>query len=132
MTTNEPADSQIEYGRTASYGSTTTKDATLTTDHSVTISGLTKSTIYHFRVRSADAAGNVGFTADSSFTTISKGGSGVTGDTTPPTVTLDAPVSGANVSGTLSVSVTAVDATGVKQVDFYIDGNPVATVTDPT
>ena len=40
-TTNEPATSQVDYGLTTSYGSTTTLDASLVTAHSVVISGLT-------------------------------------------------------------------------------------------
>src|SRR5207237_9902117 len=51
-TTNETADSQIEYGLTASYGSATTVDPTLGTSHMVTVGGLTGSTTYHYRVKS--------------------------------------------------------------------------------
>jgi hypothetical protein len=50
--TNLGADSQIEYGTTVSYGNTTTLDPALVTAHSVSLSGLTLSTEYHFRVKS--------------------------------------------------------------------------------
>ncbi len=44
------------------------------------------------------------------------------GDTTPPTVALTAPASGATVSGTIPVSATASDNVGVAAVEFK-DGN---------
>ena len=67
--TNELSDTQVEYGPTASYGSTTTLNATLATFHSTTFSGLTMNTWYHYRLRSRDAAGNLGVTADATFYT---------------------------------------------------------------
>ncbi len=67
-TTDTPADSQVEYGTTVSYGSTTPLDATAVTSHSVVLSGLTPSTLYHYRVRSANAAGAV-YSGDYTFTT---------------------------------------------------------------
>jgi hypothetical protein len=57
-TTDEPASSQVEYGLTASYGSATTVDTNLVLSHSVTLSGLSASSTYHFRAVSIDGAGN--------------------------------------------------------------------------
>lgn len=68
-TTDELADSQINYGTTDGYGSTTTLDSILTTSHSVALSGLTASTTYHYRVRSTDAQGNLAVSSDQTFTT---------------------------------------------------------------
>jgi hypothetical protein len=68
-TTDEPSTSQVEYGLTSSYGSASALDTQLVTSHSVPISGLTADTTYHFRVRSLDAAGNVGQSSDGAFTT---------------------------------------------------------------
>jgi len=67
-TTSEPADRQIEYGRTEAYGSSTIWDRTLSTQHSVTISGLARKATYFFQVLSRDATGNLG-TAQGSFRT---------------------------------------------------------------
>ena len=39
-TTNEPANGQVEYGPTTSYGGTTGLDSTLLTSHSQDLSGL--------------------------------------------------------------------------------------------
>jgi hypothetical protein len=67
-TTSEPADRQIEYGPTVGYGSSTTWDRTLSTQHSVTISGLARKTMYFFQILSRDATGNLG-TSQGSFRT---------------------------------------------------------------
>jgi hypothetical protein len=67
--TDEVATSQVEYGPTTAYGSTTTLDPTLVTLHAQTLSGLATSTLYHYRVRSADAAGNLAVSADATFST---------------------------------------------------------------
>jgi hypothetical protein len=68
-TTNEPATSQIEYGLTAAYGSHTPLLAELRLYHTARISGLMGGGLYHFRVRSQDAAGNLAVSRDTTFTT---------------------------------------------------------------
>lgn len=68
-TTNENADTQIEYGATTAYGSETTLNPTLSTNHSQVISGLTSNTLYHYRVKSKDASNNIAVSADYTFTT---------------------------------------------------------------
>src|SRR5262249_48323727 len=57
--TNEPADSQVEYGPTTSYGSSSPLDQALVTSHSITLSGLLANTTYYYRIRSRGAAGNL-------------------------------------------------------------------------
>jgi peroxiredoxin len=83
--TNEPATSQVQYGETETYGSSTTPDTNLSTSHSVTLTGLDPNTTYNFKVISTDAAGNEA-TAEGELTTLA------TADKTPPTI------SGVNVS----------------------------------
>jgi len=68
-TTNEPSDSQVEYGQTISYGNQTVLNNSMTTSHSVTLSGLAANTTYHYRVKSRDAAGNLAVSNDYIFTT---------------------------------------------------------------
>jgi PKD repeat protein len=46
----------------------------------------------------------------------------VAGDTTPPSVAMSAPAAGSTVSGTVTVSATASDASGVAGVQFRLDG----------
>ncbi|TSC72144.1 MAG: fibronectin, type III domain-containing protein, partial [Parcubacteria group bacterium Gr01-1014_38] len=69
-TTDEPSDSQVEYGTTITYGSSTTLDPARVTSHSQVISGLTANTLYHYRVKSRDAAGNLATSGDFTFTTL--------------------------------------------------------------
>lgn len=49
------------------------------------------------------------------------------GDVTAPTVAINLPQNGATVQENLNITVTATDDLGVKQVDYYIDGNVVGT-----
>ena len=49
--TSSPADSQVAYGTTSSYGSLTVLDPTLVTSHSQTLTGLTPNTTIHYQVR---------------------------------------------------------------------------------
>lgn len=77
--TDEPADSQVEYGLTTSYGSSTDLDSRLVTSHRVVIRDLTPSTNYHFKIRSADGALNVAVSDDQPFRT-------TPADTTPPVI----------------------------------------------
>ncbi len=77
---------------------------------------LSASTLYHYRVKSRDAAGNLATSADFTFTTA------LLGDTTPPTVSITAPANGATVAGTITVSASATDNVGVVGVQFKLDG----------
>jgi hypothetical protein len=70
-TTNEASDTQVEYGTTAAYGSSTTLNTSLVTSHSVGLSGLAASTTYHYRVKSRDVAGNMQTSGDFTFATFS-------------------------------------------------------------
>ncbi len=79
-TTDEVATSQIEYGTTTAYGSSTTKNETLQISHNQTLTGLLEDTQYHFKIKSADGFGNLTETGDTSLQTAKSG----TGDTTPP------------------------------------------------
>ncbi len=73
-TTNEPATSQVEYGTTTAYGQLSPLSATRVTNHSVTLTGLEPETVYHYRVLSRDAAGNLARSADRTFETDPVGG----------------------------------------------------------
>lgn len=67
-TTDEASNSVVEYGLTTSYGSSTS-NATNVTGHSITLSGLSANTLYHYRVKSTDVAGNTATSVDHSFQT---------------------------------------------------------------
>jgi hypothetical protein len=51
------------------------------------------------------------------------GGSATPADTTPPTVAVTAPAAGTTVAGTITLSASAADDTGVAGVQFLLDGN---------
>lgn len=69
-TTDENADSYVDYGLTASYEIGTESETSLVTSHSIVLSGLTEGTEYHFRVRSSDFCHNSASSSDYTFTTI--------------------------------------------------------------
>lgn len=70
-TTNEIADTAVEFGPTAAYTSTSTVNTLLTTAHSAALSGLAGGTLYHYAVLSRDIAGDRTASADYTFTTVS-------------------------------------------------------------
>jgi glucose/arabinose dehydrogenase/endonuclease YncB( thermonuclease family) len=81
-TTNEASDTQVEYGTTITYGSSTTLAPAMVTAHSQAVSGLQPNTLYHYRVKSKDAAGNLATSGDFTFTTATASPP----DTTPPVI----------------------------------------------
>ncbi len=107
-TTNVGANSQVEYGLTASYGASTTLNSSLVTAHTQALAGLSGGTLYHFRVHSADAAGNPAVSADFTFTTLPPP------DVTPPVLTA---VSAAPFLSSATVSWTT-DEGSDSQVDY--------------
>lgn len=67
--TNEPADSQVEYGTSGKYGLSTILESAAVTSHSQTLSGLAVNATIHYRVRSRDAAGNLAVSPDYTLST---------------------------------------------------------------
>ncbi|MDZ7309225.1 MAG: DUF4038 domain-containing protein, partial [candidate division KSB1 bacterium] len=64
------SDTQVEYGLTEAYGSLSPLDPNLRTSHAVALTNLNPGTLYHYRVRSRDAAGNLAVSRDSTFRTV--------------------------------------------------------------
>ncbi|HUS26337.1 MAG TPA: LamG-like jellyroll fold domain-containing protein [Nevskiaceae bacterium] len=122
-TTNEPSNSQIEYGLTTSYGTSTAVNTTMQTAHSQVVSGLDQDTTYHYRVRSVDAAGNASVSGDFTFHTQPAV------DTTAPTVPANV-VATANSTTQATVTWTAsTDNVGVSNYTVLRDGASVGTAT---
>jgi hypothetical protein len=67
-TTDEASNSAVEYGLTTSYGSSASNTANVS-NHSIALSGLSANTLYHYRVKSTDSAGNTATSVDHSFQT---------------------------------------------------------------
>lgn len=68
-TTSVPADSQVEFGTTTSYGRQSLLDPSTVTTHQVLLAGLDPETPYHFRVKSSTAAGTLSVSSDATFQT---------------------------------------------------------------
>lgn len=69
-TTSEPATSQVEYGTSTFYGTGISAfSPTLTTSHSVNVTGLTAGTLYNYRIKSRDLNGNYALDSNRTFTT---------------------------------------------------------------
>jgi regulation of enolase protein 1 (concanavalin A-like superfamily) len=68
-TTDEPASSSVSVGPTTAYESGAFGDANPVTSHSVTVTGLTPGSTYHYRVSSTNGAGLTGTGEDATFTT---------------------------------------------------------------
>ncbi len=134
-----PSDSQVEYGPTTAYGSTTSLVTTRVTAHTVTLSGLTPGTTYHLRVRSHDSDGVLAVGLDSTLavaapvmvalspsnTTISSGATqqfmATVSNTANPAVTWSATAGSVNSSGLFTASSVSspasVTVTATSQAD---------------
>ncbi|MBI4425945.1 MAG: hypothetical protein HY554_19600, partial [Elusimicrobia bacterium] len=115
-TTDEAADSLVEYGETPALGQASALDGNRVTSHGVGLRGLKSSTLYRYRVSSRDAAGNAAASELLSFTTSAPP------DTAAPAVALTAPADGALVRGTVAVGASATDDEGVVGVQLWLDG----------
>lgn len=119
--TNDPADSQVEYGITTAYGQMTARNTTFETAHAIVVSGLNAGTTYHYRVISRDAAGNTATSGDYVFTTQT------VPDTTAPSVPTNltaSPTSTPSVSLSWAASTDNVAVTGYQ---IWRDGAQLAT-----
>ena len=105
-TTDEKATSQVAYDTEshtdfADYQWKSTLDTILVKSHSVSLTGLTENTTYHYRVKSKDDSDNLATSGDKTFTTLAAA------DTTPPTVASTVPTANAtDVAITTTVTAT--------------------------
>ena len=120
-TSNEAATAVVQYGTTTSYGSQAAAIGS-GTGFAVPITGLTASTLYHYRWRVTDLAGNLTVSADQTFTTAAAGAANATLANFTPTAI-----------GTESVSMFAADLSSANhwvEADcvFGGSGNGVAVI----
>jgi len=105
--TDEPATSSVDYGPTASYGSTAGAVG-LTQAHTVAITGLTPSSPCHYRVSSSDAAGNgPAQSADAAFATAAPA---------PPSIT--AGPAAASIGSTSATLTWSTDEPSTSEVQY--------------
>lgn len=102
--TNTSTDSYIEYGTSTDYGAII-GNPDPTTSHSITLSGLLSSTIYHFRVRSTDVYGNIVISDDDVFTT---------SESATPTISISDPTTTSpQAKDVVTTDITIIWATAV-------------------
>ena len=122
-TTNEAATSQVEYGTTTAYGSSSALSPALVTAHVVVLSGLAANTTYNYRPRSRDAAGNERIGANLTFRTLFV-------DTAPPSVPANlqaSAVSSTQINLSWSASTDNVAVTGYRVFrDGLLAGSPTS------
>lgn len=112
-TTDRPSTSQAVYGTTNAYGSYSTFDATLVTQHSVTLNGLTPGVTYNYAVSSVAStgtgtSGNFTFTATNSVSTFSSiSASGITSTSATITWATDKPSTSQVLYGTTTAYSSA-------------------------
>lgn len=95
--TNESSDSDVYFSTVSPLSkpsSTKVSNNSMVTNHSINLTGLTPSTVYHFVVESKDAAGNESTSVQNSFTT-------ATPDTTAPIIS-NVVVSASSTSATIT------------------------------
>lgn len=117
--TTERSDSQVAYGTTTAYGSLTPASADLVFVHSATLTGLAPATTYHFQVRSKDASGNLGTSADGTFSTKA------VPDTTAPIIST---IATSGISSTSATVSWATDEPATSKV-FYASGTSLDLAT---
>lgn len=134
-TTNEATTGRVEYGTTTEFGSQMNATAS-STNHSLTLSGLTAGTLYAYRIHALDAAGNETISQALTFTTVAttpsnpqnnpsdnnnNGGNNNGGTTNDPDTNQDgtpitAPVTGAGQTVAIVVAIVA----GIIAVGLYV------------
>ncbi|HDZ61601.1 MAG TPA: hypothetical protein ENH40_00445, partial [Nitrospirae bacterium] len=114
-TTDQPADSFIDYGITTAYD-LSESDIAPVTSHSVVLTNLTMGTGYHFMVTSTNEYGFASSSGDNIFTTLS-----------PITLTITSPLNGSTINRSdVMVQGTVINSTG-NETGITING-VVATV----
>jgi peroxiredoxin len=150
-TTNIPATSQVHYGKSSSYGTSTAPTSSYVTSHSVQLNGLSPSTGYHYKVTSVSQTGGVANSSNNTFMTAADGGSSGGGaspdggtlapinqnptERIPPTVVITTPFNGFYKQAPV-IGGRANDNEAIARVEYSVDGGatwlPVDQVSQAT
>ena len=121
-TTNELSSSLVDFGTTTSYGTTQGNSADSVTSHSVSLTGLTPSTDYYYRVKSIDVSGNLvsddNSGASYSFTTTAGADPG---DTTAPVITFDSETGITSVTSNSATISWTTDESSDSIIGYSLD-----------
>lgn len=110
--TDEPAMAEVVYGPGISFALETKGSAEAGTSLLVPLSGLKPDTIYAYRVRAVDAAGNETVSDIFTFTTLAD---------QAPTLSIQAPTPDAYIRGSVLVSVNAEDDWALDSVEYALN-----------
>jgi len=120
-TTNEAATTIVDYGLTASYGTSTTEtDTSGATSHSVTLSSLPSCTRFYYRVRSKHASEAESIGTDSTFTTTGCTGNASITDQTRAAITTASGGSVGLLNSGKGLALTIPSAFAGSNADFQI------------
>ena len=120
--TDEPANGNVEYGTTTSYGSTLIH-VDFKSSHSLLASGLVPNTTYHFRITSADADGRTSASKDYTFITSPDPVLNVWYGDTQPFGHIGRPQKWVNILGNVT------DPDGVASLTYSLNGQPAVNLT---
>lgn len=145
-TTDKLTTGTVSYGPDTSYGLQAT-DSTVDTSHSVSLTGLTPSTTYHYQITAVDQSSNTTVSTDGTFTTATPSSGGTNGgggggtinviitnpaDKTPPSISFTSTLPRVFTSAP-TVSGKADDNDQVARIEYSTDGGenwlPVDTAT---
>jgi hypothetical protein len=113
--TNEPSSSVIEYGTHGKFEDSVSNESLLKV-HNHVLTGLEANSIYSYRIRSQDAAGNtVSVSDDLSFQTE------LPPDFTPPNAVITSPRELDTLNGEVLLETEVSDNYGIERVEFYIN-----------
>ncbi|MBK8574248.1 MAG: S8 family serine peptidase [Elusimicrobia bacterium] len=118
-TTDEPSDTQVEYGTSPALGLLSPQQTAFTAIHQADISALPPSTLYYYRAVSRDNVGNIGYSSTATF---------VSSDEESPIGGITSPENGAIVAGTVEVTGRSFDENTLSRVDLLVDGHYWTTV----
>lgn len=144
--TDQAADTEVDFGPTESYGNTSALNSPPAMTHALILGGLAPGTVYHYRVKSRNAAGAQAVSPGFTFATetTSPAASAGIGDGPPavvdafaapastsapgsaPVVLIMTPAPGASLSGIATVSANAISGRGAPVVQFLLDGADLA------
>jgi hypothetical protein len=113
--TDEPSNGIVEYGTDLRFDYSES-NVSYVTQHTFVLTGLWPITTYHFRVKSADAAGNdPTIIEDLTFET------DLPPDFTPPNAIITYPQDNEILNGDILITADVTDNYGIAKVEFYID-----------
>jgi hypothetical protein len=128
-TTDQTSTTQVEYGTTTAYGSVTTIDATMVTNHSQALSGLSAGATYHYRVHSKNASGGQASSDDFTFTTLFSVSSLPVQQSIFTTQTPQNPIDTDNVAGEYGMAFTSSVPGQITGVRYWKSSSDTGTHT---